>query len=234
MSADRPEDSFAAMFEASSQNQTRARHVHVGETVDAVVIQVGKDAVFVELASHGQGFIESVELIAPDGTLKAAVGDRIRARVVQIDSEGIRLSPTIEAAAAAGASVNIGASDEAAQVKVAVGQVISGTVDRIESYGLFVQVDGTKGRAGRGLLPATELGAPRGTDLRKAFPLGTKLRAKVIEIGEGRMRLSVRALTADEEHAQFEGFRSGDKAEAAAPPTFGTLGDLLSKVRKPT
>jgi small subunit ribosomal protein S1 len=115
-------------------------------------------------------------------------------------------------------------------MKVAVGQVVAGEVSRVESYGLFIQIDGTKGRAGRGLAPTVELGMPRGTDLRKAFPVGTKLRAKVIEITEDRMRLSLRALKDDEERAQFEGFLRTDKPEGNA--SFGTFGDLL-KARKP-
>ncbi len=139
------------------------------------------------------------------------------------------MTPTVEAAVAVGASVHLGPSHEPAAVTVALGQVVSGVVERVESYGLFVQMDGTKGRAGRGLLPTVELGVARGTDLRKAFPIGTKLQAKVLEIGDGKMRLSLRALKDDEERAQFDGFREQEK-KASTPQGFGTLGDL--RIRK--
>jgi small subunit ribosomal protein S1 len=235
MSSDRPDESFAALFEQAGQGPPRKRNPRIGETLDVVVVQVGRDAVFVELDGRRQGFIESTELKAPDGTTRAAVGDKLRARVVQIDPDnGIRLAPTVEAAAAAGASVSLATAGEpaAAAVTVAIGQVISGAVERVEAYGLFVQIEGTKGRVGRGLLPVVELGVPRGTDLRKAFPLGTKLKAKVIEIGEGKMRLSVRALKDDEERAQFEGFRDQEKKSAPATHSFGTLGDLRARKTK--
>ena len=226
---DRPEESFAALFEQAGQGPPRKRNPRIGETLEVLVVQVGRDAVFVELDGRRQGFIESGELKAPDGAIKAAVGDRLRARVVSVDPElGVRLSPTVEAAVARGASVSLGPTSEPAAVTVALGQVVSGTVERIEAYGLFVQLEGTKGRVGRGLLPVVEIGVPRGTDLRKAFPIGTKLKVKVVEIGEGRMRLSVRALKDDEERAQFEGFREQEK-KAPAVHSFGTLGDL----RKP-
>jgi len=231
MSSDPPEKSFATLFEEGGQAAPRRRRPRVGETFTVVVVQVSKDAVFVELEGRQQGFIEAVDLRAPDGSLKAATGDTLRARVVAMSAEqGVRLAPTIESAAAAGASVSVGGSADADAVKVAVGQVVSGEVHRVESYGLFVQIDGTKGRAGRGLLPTAELGVPRGADLRKAFPLGTKVRAKVIEMGEGKMRLSLRALKDDEERAEFDGFRKAEKT-AAAPQGFGTFGDLL-KSRK--
>jgi small subunit ribosomal protein S1 len=230
MSSDRPEESFAALFEQTSQGVPRRRAPRVGETLSVLVVQVGRDAVFVELDGRRQGFIESTDLRAPDGTIKATVGDTLRARVVEVDPEhGVRLSPTIEAAVAAGASVSVGPSHEPAAVTVALGQVVTGNVERVESYGLFVQIEGTKGRAGRGLLPTVELGVARGTDLRKAFPIGTKLKAKVLEIGEGKMRLSLRALKDDEERAQFDGFREQEK-KAPVAQGFGTLGDL--KIRR--
>jgi small subunit ribosomal protein S1 len=229
---DRPEESFAALFEQAGQGPPRKRNPRVGETLEVLVVQVGRDAVFVELDGRRQGFIESVDLKGPDGAIKAAVGDRLRARVVQIDPEqGVRLAPTVDAAASLGASVALGPSHEPAAVTVAVGQVVSGAVERVESYGLFVQLEGTKGRTGRGLLPVAEIGVPRGTDLRKAFPLGAKLKVKILEIGEGRMRLSVRALKDDEERAQFEGFREQEK-KAPSTQGFGTLGDLAKRKAK--
>jgi len=226
MSSGTPEESFAALFEKTNDRVPRKRAARIGETVDALVVQVGKDAVFVELDGHRQAFIEAVELRAPDGTLKVTVGSTVRARVVQVDAEeGIRLVPTAEAAVAVGASVEVGGKAEADSVKIALGQQVLGSVHRVELYGLFVQIDGTTGRAGRGLVPTMELGVPRGTDLRKAFPLGTKLKTKVVEMSEGKIRLSVRALKDDEERAQFDGFRAAEKAVVA--PTLGTFGDLL-------
>jgi small subunit ribosomal protein S1 len=99
-------------------------------------------------------------------------------------------------------------------------------VDRVESYGVFVQLDGTKGRAGRGLVPTGELGVPRGADLRKHFPIGTKLKTKIVALEEGKMRLSITALKDDEERAAVEAFRGKEKQDTRG---FGTLGDLLKR-----
>ena len=231
---DDPPDQFAVLFEKTGGAAPRRGGARVGEALRVVVLQVAKDGVFVELDGHLQGFIEADNLRAPDGTLKVAVGDRLRARVVRVDPEtGIELVPTVEAAVAVGASVSIGQPGDAAAagseaVKVALNQAVSCTVDRVESYGLFVQIDGTRSRGGRGLIPTGELGVARGADLRKAFPIGSKVKAKVIEIAEGRMRLSVRGLKDDEERAQFEGYREQAK-KADVSQTMGTLGDLLKK-----
>jgi small subunit ribosomal protein S1 len=236
MPTDRPEESFAALFEQSGRSAPRARAPRPGDTLDVVVVQVGKDAVFVELDGRRQGYIETLDLRGPDGATKAAVGDKLRARVVHVDDQGVRLAPTVEAAAAVGVSISLDGSTDPDAVKFAVGQVVSGAVERVENYGVFLQIDGTKGRAGRGLAPVVELGTPRGADLRKQFPLGTKLKAKIIGLEEGKMRLSLRALKDDEERAEFEGYKgkqakpqAADGAGDRAGSGFGTLGDLLKK-----
>jgi len=105
-----------------------------------------------------------------------------------------------------------------------VGAIVQGNVDRVEPYGVFLQVEGTRGRVGRGLIPNAELGTARGADTRKLFPPGTRLTAKVLETGEGKLRLSVKAVAADEERAEFDGYRA-----TVSQTKLGTLGDLLRK-----
>jgi small subunit ribosomal protein S1 len=142
MSAESPEKSFATLFEEANRGAPRRRKPRVGDTLDVVVVQVGKDALFVEFDGHQQGFIDANDLRAADGTLKAALGDALRARVVEVDGEqGLQLVPTQESAVAAGAAVSVGGSGAAEPVKVAVGQVVSGEVHRVESYGIFVQIE---------------------------------------------------------------------------------------------
>lgn len=105
----------------------------------------------------------------------------------------------------------------------AIGAVVKGKVDHIETYGVFVQLDTVQGRAGRGLVPNAELGVPRGTDLRKIFPAGTPVVVKVLETGDRKLRLSIKGAKDDEERSHFEDARN----KAPAPKTLGTLGDLF-------
>lgn len=239
MPDDPKDESFAALFEQSGKTAQRARRARPGDVVLATVVQVGKEAVFVELEGRQQAFIEASELHDAEGRTSVAVGDSVEVRVVRIDDEGVRVTPTMRAAVAAGATVELGAAAGAGAeatgakpetLRVAVGQVVHGVVERVESYGVFVQLDGTKGRAGRGLVPTVELGVPRGADLRKHFPIGTKLKTKIVALEEGKMRLSIKALKEDEERAEVEAFRGKEKQEAGGG--FGTLGDLLKRGRR--
>ncbi len=105
----------------------------------------------------------------------------------------------------------------------AIGAIVKGKVDHIETYGVFVQIDGIQGRVGRGLVPSAELGVARGTDLRKTFPVGMPVVVKVLETGDRKLRLSIKGAKDDEERSHFEEARS----KAQVPRTLGTLGDLL-------
>jgi small subunit ribosomal protein S1 len=102
------------------------------------------------------------------------------------------------------------------------GDVVTASVDKIESFGVFVRFAG-----GRGLVPASETGTPRGSDLRKAFKVGDTFPALVLAIDEqNRIRLSK---SGAEEAAERK--EAADYMRSVAPKGpgkgFGTLGDLL-------
>jgi small subunit ribosomal protein S1 len=126
------------------------------------------------------------------------------------------------------------------------GARVKGKVTGVERYGVFVQIAGTQGRSGRGLVPTVETATPRGADLKKHFAVGQEVEAKILNVdAEGKIRLSIAALGADDERGHFEAFKSTQGAapaegqppaagaparkEKPAPRNFGTLGDLLPK-----
>jgi small subunit ribosomal protein S1 len=233
--------SFASMFEAAPK-QGAPRRFRVGDVMDLEVVRVAPTEVFVALDGKQEGFIEISELTDDSGKPTVSLGSRIAARVVQIDrgTGSVRLSPVstapIVAALADGPAAAAAGPAAARGHAVVAGMRVKGKVTGVERYGVFVefQVAGEH-RPGRGLVPVSELGTPRGADLRKLFPVGTDIEAAVVAIDErGRIRLSVTALNAAEERRDFETFASGgkDAAGKADKPTgagFGTFGDLLKK-----
>lgn len=227
-------DSFASMFEAE-KTQIQRGHVRVGERVDVTVTKVGKDAVFVTLDGKREGFVERHLLTDKEGNLTLTEGARLTAQVAELGGKAgaVRLVPLVvrlsnDAGALASAAPSVTGP------VLEVGLKVKGAVTRVERYGVFVQITGTQGRAGRGLLPAAESGAPRGADLHKAFPVGSELEVKITRIEEdGKIRLSVVELMGDEERREFEQFRGGEKKKQGDKPaavrSFGTFGDLLAQ-----
>lgn len=185
-----------------------------GTIVAGVVTRVAEFGAFVKLLPGIEGLLHVSELGSGERARGLAAGEKLVVVVRAIDrvKRKISLAPAPE-------GMNAGARVQPARFEV--GMTVTGKVDRIETYGIFLQIAGTSGRAGRGLVPNAELGVPRGTDLRKAFPLGTTLTAKVLEIAEGKLRLSLKAAKDDEERSHYEGYA------AASTSKMGTLGDLL-------
>lgn len=141
------------------------------------------------------------------------IGDEVTVRILGVDRDQRRVSLSLKAA---GSGVAI------AGHAPRVGNDVTGTVDRIERYGVFVKL--TSGDSA--LLPAAESGTPQGTDLRKTFPVGTELKLRIIAIDErDRIKVSKQARDDAEERAVLNEYTGKQKSSGG----FGTLGDLLKK-----
>jgi small subunit ribosomal protein S1 len=252
-------DSFANLFEQSSDARRGRREYRVGEQVEVTIVAVARDAVFAELGGKQEGVFERIGLCDADGKLRIEVGGRVSAVVGSIDkvTGQVRLNPVVIRGAEADIGVARASSSGPAGSTGPVlveGARIKGKITGLERYGIFVQIEGTFGRSGRGLVPSQETGTSRGADLKKHFSVGQEIDAKILAIDEtGKIRLSIAALGADDERGLFEAFKSGQSPEAPAadasanaganaaqkgaprkdkkpePRNFGTLADLLSK-----
>jgi small subunit ribosomal protein S1 len=195
------------------------RHAPVGKVLRGTVTRLMDFGAFIQLVPGIEGLLHVSELGGkvshPSAVLKP--GEQLNVVVRSVDKAAKKI-----ALAQAAEGLSLGA--EAQTPSFLVGAIVQGTVDRVEQYGVFLQVDGTRGRVGRGLIPNAELGVPRGADTRKQFPPGTRLTAKVLETGDGKLRLSVKAIAEDEERADFDGYKA-----SASQNKLGTLGDLLRK-----
>jgi small subunit ribosomal protein S1 len=192
----------------------------LGKVAVGTVVRLTDFGAFVRLASGVEGLLHVSELPGkvehPSKVLTA--GQSISIVVQKVDKEAKRLSLSV-----APAGLSAGAS--APRTTLSIGMVVNAVVERIENYGVFAQIEGTSGRQGRGLIPNADLGIPRGADARKTFPEGTKVIAKVMETGDGRLRLSVKAAREDDERSQFDGYRDS----VSGPKKLGTFGDLFKK-----
>ncbi len=194
--------------------------VPVGKVLAGQVTRLTDFGAFIRLGHGIEGLLHVSEIGArvSHASEVLEVGQQLTVIAKSIDSGRRRISLTL-----AEEGANVG--DVGANVQPILGAVVKATVEKHERFGVFVQVEGTRGRGGRGLIPTAELGLPRGTDLRKELPIDAVIVAKVVDATDGRMRLSIRAAKEDAERAVYDNF----KQEQASQGSMGTFGDLLRK-----
>lgn len=204
---------------AAVPGRLRERQVVRGRAVRATEF-----GVFVELLPGVDGLLHTSEIPrSRQGALRegATTGAELSVMIVGIDMEKRRV-----ALALAPDDVAPGAQVEST---LAVGNVLTGTVERVEPFGIFVRL----GPGQTGLIPNAELGTARGTDARKTFAAGSEVKVIVLAIEEGgrRIRLSREKALAHEEQAETEAYLrdSAKKGDGFAL----TLGERLRQARKP-
>jgi small subunit ribosomal protein S1 len=176
---------------------------------------------FIELEPGIDGLIHTADLSIkriehPEEIVK--VGDEIDVVVANVDPKAHRIAlhpaPTGEAA-----------NEEPQRIQVQ--KIVKVVVVVAENSGLTVRVRGATGRNARGFISASSTGTPRGTELRKLFPVGKELEAKIIEHDprRGELKLSIRAMNEENERNAYQQYRAQVKREAK----FGTFADLLAK-----
>ena len=202
-----------------------------GAVFDGVVTSVQDYGAFVDIGGV-EGLVHVSELSwdrvsKPQDLLKA--GDAVQVQVLRIDQDakkGERIGLSVRALTPKPEPAHPAPAEKPARTAPPpppkVGDVVEATVDKIESFGVFVRFAG-----GRGLVPASETGTPRGADLRKAFKVGDALRVLVQAIDEqNRIRLSKTGAEDAAERAEAAAYLK-QVAPRPAGKGFGTLGDLL-------
>ncbi len=198
-----------------------AKKYALGTKVKGKVARLQPFGVFVELEPGIDGLIHTADLSVkriehPNEVVKE--GDEIDVVVVHLEignhKIGLHPAPTGEAA------------NETPQ-RVVMHKPLKVMVVGYEPNGLIVRVLGATGRNARGFISAAATGTPRGTDLRREFPMNKPLEAKVTEMDprRGELKLSVKALSEDTERSAYRQYREQVTREAK----FGTFADLLKK-----
>ncbi|OJH35615.1 S1 RNA-binding domain-containing protein [Cystobacter ferrugineus] len=217
--------------------KTALAEIKEGDRLQGKVVRLQPFGAFVELRPGVDGLVHisalSERRIAhPRDAVKE--GEVIWVQVEKIDANDKRIGlrriseeeaqrPAEERPAAAAPEEKKPAEPAAPRPKV--GQVVVGKVDRIEPYGVFLAFPG-----GKGLIPASETGTERGTDLRKKFSLGQELKVALVDIdASGKIRLSITAAERAEERAEVEAWTKTQQPVGGGKKGLGTFADLFKQ-----
>lgn len=211
----------------------------VSQALKGKVTRIADFGAFVEL-EPGIEALAHVSAFAPTGKRdgwKAAVppGATVAVEILSIDLEKKRIGVAVleagsaRAEGATGSPVESEAPQPQVRAEIVAGACLTGKVERIEKYGVFVFL--APGRTG--LIHLSETGVDKGGDVRKAFPLGSDVEVIVLEVDPAgrRIQLSRKAvLEAGEKSEVREYAAQHDQAQAES---FGSLADKLRAAMRP-
>jgi small subunit ribosomal protein S1 len=112
---------------------------------------------------------------------------------------------------------------------VRVGMVTKATVSEHDGRGFVATLEGAIGKFATGYVMDRDSGQPRGTDLKRALPVGTVINVKVVEIERGRVKLSVRDAARDEERQAYKAYQREATAKTVGTSLAEKLRGLLNK-----
>ncbi len=195
----------------------------VGQVKTGRVTRVADFGAFVELAP-GIEALAHVSTFPPTGrpggwTKWVPAGMTGAFEILSIDTAQKRIGVAL---VEEGSSRAAGAA--AAAGEIAPGAVVTGKVERLEKFGVFVFL--SPGRTG--MMPFAETGLDRDTDMAKAFPVGSDVEVAVLEVDPAsrRIRLSRKAVADQREKAELRDYAARTDAAPA-----GSLGSLADKLR---
>ena len=211
-----------------------------GAVVKGKIVRLQPFGAFVELMPGVDGLIHisamSERRIAhPRDAVKE--GEEVEVKVEKVDphekriglrlvKDGVAIGEGVAssgAAPAADGTAPVAGDAKPRGVKAKRGQIVTGKVVRIEQYGIFLEY--AEGQ--QGLVPGAETGTERGTDLRRVFPMGTVLKAEVVELEGQKVKLSIVAAQRSEERADLESWKSEQAKQVKSSGGFNSMADKL-------
>ena len=192
-----------------------------GSIVTGRVVSVRDFGAFIDIGGGVQGLLHISEMAwtrVADAAQVVAPGQEIKVKVLRVDDERIAL----------GLKQLIDDPWTVAAATYKVGQVLTGKVEKVEKFGVFVAL----APAVSGLVPASETGIARDMDLKKAFPAGADVEVIVLEIdlSARKMRLSCKAVADAKEAAEVRDYT--EREGTAQPQALGSLADKLRDALK--
>lgn len=200
----------------------------VGQVVNGRVTRLAQFGAFVEIEPGVEGLAHA-STFPPTGqrggwAQTVPTGTTAPFEILSIDGETKRigLAPVPEGSSRAAAASSPGGG-------IVAGARLTGKVQRIESFGVFVFL-----AAGRvGLIPLSETGVAREADLKTAFPVGSDVEVIVVEVEpQGhRIRLSRKAVLDAQDAELVREYATRD--DVAPTQGLGSLADKLRDALKP-
>ncbi|WP_224963392.1 30S ribosomal protein S1 [Geomonas subterranea] len=206
------EESFADLFERSQKDAGR---LEPGAKVEATVLQIAKDWIFLDTGRKGEGVLDIKELLDAEGNVSVKVGDKVAAWFVSSRNNEMRFTTKV------GGGGSHSAGNAQLEEAYAAGIPVQGVVEKEVKGGFEVKVAGS-----RAFCPFSQIALRRVEDT--AALLGKQMSFKITEYSErGRnIVISHRALLEEEQQQQKDALKETLKVGDRVTGTVTSLRDF--------
>ncbi|MGW8313214.1 MAG: 30S ribosomal protein S1 [Desulfuromonadales bacterium] len=179
------EGSFAELFEQSMVGKTQ---LEPGQKVEAKVLQIGSEWIFLDVGQKGEGVLDIRELLDHEGNLSVAVGDRVNAYFMSRKGGELRFTTRLGSGSAGTAQL-----EEAWRSEIPV----EGRIDKEIKGGYEIKLPGNV----RAFCPYSQLGQRRQDNPEDI--IGKTLPFRISQFGEqGRNIVVSHRVILEEEQRQ--------------------------------
>ncbi|MCX8022827.1 MAG: S1 RNA-binding domain-containing protein [Syntrophorhabdaceae bacterium] len=190
---------------------------NVGDKIKGRVVKITSFGAFVSLEPGIEGLLHISNIEAgrrikhPKEVLEE--GQTIEAYILSINGEGRKISLSLE-----------NPYKEEPELPEE-GELLDGVVEQVMPYGIFIKLDNGL----TGLLPNSETGLPKGTNMKKAYPPGTRLKVGVIGVNREQRKITLSRVAAEsiEERNMVDQHLNAAKGQSEGEKKLGSLGELL-------
>jgi small subunit ribosomal protein S1 len=156
--------------------------------------------------------------------LKKLVGKKLDVQIIAANpKEGKLIFSEKGASGGSGSVAAVTSSAKAPSQKYQVGEEVSGTISGVVEFGIFVKLEDKV----EGLVHISEISWSLIENPKAIFKIGEKIKAKVIEVKDGKISLSIKALTENPWVAAANRYKKGDKVSGVVI-RFNKHGALVS------
>lgn len=204
------ESSFAEMFEQSMVGKTQ---LEPGQKIDAEILQIGSEWIFLDVGQKGEGVLDAKELLDEDGNLSVAVGDTVSAYFMSRKGGELRFTTKL-----GGGSSGTAQLEEAWRSEIPV----EGRIEKEIKGGYEVKLPGNV----RSFCPFSQLGLGRREDTSEV--IGMMLPFRISQFSEqGRnIVVSHRVILDEERRQQKEALKETLKEGMVVPGTITNIRDF--------
>lgn len=194
------------------------RSIVVGAVMTGRVTSVREFGAFVDLGGGVQGLLHVSEMgwsRVSDPSHVLSPSDEITVKVLRLDDHKQKIALGLKHL-----TENPWSTVES---RMQVGQVRTGRVTRVAQFGVFVELE----PGIEGLIPASESGVARDTDLKKAFQPGADVEVVILDVDAAaqRIRLSSQAVQQTKEIDEVREYNQRD--DHSPTQSLGSLADKL-------